>query len=119
MPDPPLLERLTASDLFVLLWDDLGWSGDIGALAVLDGTALLDPDGQVRVELVRRQIESRLHLLPRFRQRLYDRHRDSAGRCGSTHQPSTSPTTLRSSRCALRLTKHSCCRPAPSWPGNG
>ncbi len=71
LPDPPLLQRLTASDLFVLLWDDLGWSGDIGALAILDGTTLLDPDGQVRVEVVRRQIESRLHLLPRFRQRLY------------------------------------------------
>jgi diacylglycerol O-acyltransferase / wax synthase len=36
------LERLTASDMFLLLWDDFGWSGDIGALAILDGTSLLD-----------------------------------------------------------------------------
>ena len=27
------LERLSASDLFILSWDDFGWSGDIGALA--------------------------------------------------------------------------------------
>src|SRR6266508_4501973 len=65
------LERLTASDLFVLLWDDVGWSGDIGALAILDGTTLLDDDGRVRIEAVRRRLEPRLHLVPRCRQRLY------------------------------------------------
>jgi WS/DGAT/MGAT family acyltransferase len=65
------LERLTASDLFVLSWDDFGWSGDIGALAILDGTRLLDPDGRVRIEDIRQQLEPRLHLVPRFRQRLY------------------------------------------------
>jgi len=28
-------ERLSPLELQVLLWDDFGWSGDIGALAVL------------------------------------------------------------------------------------
>jgi hypothetical protein len=65
------LERLTASDMFLLLWDDFGWSGDIGGLAILDGTGLLDGEGRVRIEDVRRHLESRLHLVPRFRQRLY------------------------------------------------
>jgi diacylglycerol O-acyltransferase / wax synthase len=65
------LERLTASDLFLLLWDDYGWSSDIGGLAILDGTSLLDRDGRVRVDAVRRHLESRLHLVPRFRQLLY------------------------------------------------
>jgi diacylglycerol O-acyltransferase / wax synthase len=65
------LERLTASDLFVLSWDDFGWSGDIGALAILDGTRLLDPDGRLRIEDIRQQLEPRLQLVPRFRQRLY------------------------------------------------
>jgi WS/DGAT/MGAT family acyltransferase len=65
------LERLTASDLFVLSWDDFGWSGDIGALAILDGTRLLDPDDRVQIEDIRQQLEPRLHLVPRFRQRLY------------------------------------------------
>jgi WS/DGAT/MGAT family acyltransferase len=71
MAEPRLLERLTASDLFMLLWDDYGWSSDIGALAILDGTSLLDPDGHLRIEAVRRHIEPRLHLVPRFRQLLY------------------------------------------------
>ncbi len=65
------LERLTASDLFLLLWDDYGWSTDIGGLAVLDGTSLLDDDGGIRVDAVRQHLEPRLHLVPRFRQLLY------------------------------------------------
>ena len=64
------MERLSANDLFTLWWDDFGWPGDIGALAILDGTSLLDRDGRFRIEAVRRVIESRLHLLPRFRQLL-------------------------------------------------
>jgi D-alanyl-D-alanine-carboxypeptidase/D-alanyl-D-alanine-endopeptidase len=36
-----VLERLTASNLFLLMWDDYGWSSDIGGLAILDGTSLL------------------------------------------------------------------------------
>ncbi len=71
MAETHLLERLTASDLFLLLWDDYGWSSDIGGLAILDGASLLDRDGRVRIEAVRRQLESRLHLVPRFRQLLY------------------------------------------------
>ena len=65
------LERLTASDLFLLLWDDYGWSTDIGGLAILDGTSLLDDHGGVRVDAVRRHLEPRLHMVPRFRQLLY------------------------------------------------
>jgi hypothetical protein len=38
MAEPRRLQRLSASDIFFLSWDDFGWSGDIGALAVLDGT---------------------------------------------------------------------------------
>lgn len=65
------LERLNAADFYVLMWDDFGWSGDIGVLAILDGTRLLDDDGHVRIGVVRRHVESRLHLVPRFRQLLY------------------------------------------------
>jgi diacylglycerol O-acyltransferase len=71
MAGTPVLERLTASDLFLLLWDDYGWSTDIGGLAVLDGTSLLDHDGRVRIEAVREQLKPRLHVVPRFRQLLY------------------------------------------------
>jgi diacylglycerol O-acyltransferase / wax synthase len=65
------LERLTESDLFLLLWDDYGWSTDIGGLAILDGTNLLDAEGRVRVDAVRRHLEPRLYVVPRFRQLLY------------------------------------------------
>src|SRR6516165_8788865 len=71
MAGTPVLERLTASDLFLLMWDDYGWSSDIGGLAILDGTSLLDHDGRVRIEAVREQLEPRVHLVPRFRQLLY------------------------------------------------
>ena len=71
MANPGLLDRLTASDLFLLMWDDYGWSSDIGGLAVLDGASLLGPGGRVRIEAVRGQLEPRLHLVPRFRQLLY------------------------------------------------
>jgi diacylglycerol O-acyltransferase / wax synthase len=64
-------ERLSPLELQVLLWDDFGWSGDIGALAILNGAGLLDDDGNVRIDVVRRRIEAKLHLVPRFRQRLY------------------------------------------------
>ena len=47
------LDRLTASDLFLLMWDDYGWSSDIGGLAILDGTSLLDRDARVRMGAVR------------------------------------------------------------------
>jgi diacylglycerol O-acyltransferase / wax synthase len=66
-----VIERLTASDIFLLLWEDYGWSTDIGGLAVLDGAGLLDRGGRVRIEAVRRQLEPRLHLVPRLRQVLY------------------------------------------------
>jgi hypothetical protein len=39
------LERLNAADLYALMWDDFGWSGGIGVLAILDGTRLLGDDG--------------------------------------------------------------------------
>jgi diacylglycerol O-acyltransferase / wax synthase len=71
MAGTPLLDRLTAWDLFLLLWDDYGWSTDIGGLAILDGASLLDLGGRVRVEAVRAHLEPRLHLVPRFRQLLY------------------------------------------------
>ncbi|MFF9815262.1 wax ester/triacylglycerol synthase family O-acyltransferase [Streptomyces sp. NPDC014006] len=65
------MERLNPQDLMLLWPDDLGWPEDIGALAILEGTRLLDPDGGFRIETVREVIGNRLHLVPRFRQLLY------------------------------------------------
>jgi diacylglycerol O-acyltransferase / wax synthase len=66
-----LVDRLTASDRFMLWADDFGWSQDIGVVAILDGSRLLDRSGRVRIEALRRHIEPRLQLIPRFRQLLY------------------------------------------------
>ena len=44
------------------------WPQDIGALAILDGTALFDDRGRFRLDAVRDVVASRLHLVPRLRQ---------------------------------------------------
>ena len=54
------MERLTAEDR-LMLWSDGSWPQDIGALAILDGRTLLEPDGRLRIETVRAAIASRLH----------------------------------------------------------
>jgi diacylglycerol O-acyltransferase / wax synthase len=65
-----MVDRLTADDQLVL-WSDDTWPQDIGALMFLDGSRLLDADGQLRIQAVREGLERRLHLLPRLRQVLY------------------------------------------------
>jgi WS/DGAT/MGAT family acyltransferase len=65
------MERLGVQDLAPLRGDDAGWPWDIGAVAILDGTGLTDRDGRFRIEAVRRAIEPKLHLVPRFRQLVY------------------------------------------------
>jgi diacylglycerol O-acyltransferase / wax synthase len=61
------IDRLTALDRLMLGASAI-WPQDIGALALLDGTNLLDPGGRFRIEAVREAIGSRLQLVPRFRQ---------------------------------------------------
>lgn len=73
-----MMERLTADDR-LMLWPDQLWPQDIGALAMLDGDCLLDPDGRFRIDAVRQAIEARLHLVPRFRQLLYTPRRGLGG----------------------------------------
>jgi diacylglycerol O-acyltransferase / wax synthase len=64
------IERLTAEDQ-IMLWPDEIWPQDIGAIAMLDGSNLLEPDGRFRIEVVKKAVASRLYLVPRFRQLLY------------------------------------------------
>jgi diacylglycerol O-acyltransferase / wax synthase len=63
------VDRLTAEDL-LMLWPDEIWPQEIGALAILDASSLLDLGGRVRIEALRDVIAARLHLVPRFRQLL-------------------------------------------------
>jgi diacylglycerol O-acyltransferase / wax synthase len=77
MSQTRLLERLSAQDHHSVLGDDFGWPWDIGVLAIVEGTRLLDGHDQVRIEKVRRRVEPKLHLLPHFRQILYRPSRTS------------------------------------------
>jgi diacylglycerol O-acyltransferase / wax synthase len=61
------IDRLTSLDRLMLRASKV-WPQDIGALALLDGTNLLEPSGRFRIEAVRGAIGSRVHLVPRFRQ---------------------------------------------------
>ena len=81
------VERLSADDQLIL-WPDEVWPQDIGALGVLDGTGLLDFDGSFRIETAKRAVEGRLHLLPRFRQVLYEPRRGLEGCRGTVMSPS-------------------------------
>jgi WS/DGAT/MGAT family acyltransferase len=65
------MERLTPADLSMVWPEEFGWPQDIGALAILDGSTLIDANGPFRIDLIREQIERRLHLLPRFRHLLH------------------------------------------------
>jgi WS/DGAT/MGAT family acyltransferase len=71
MAEPRRMDRLSGQDLMALWFDELGWPEDIGAIAILDGSRLLDHHGRVRIQAIRRHLEPRLQLVPRFRQRLY------------------------------------------------
>jgi hypothetical protein len=72
------IERLTPVDQLMLRASEL-WPQDIAALVLLDGTNLLDPTGRFRIEAVRAAIQSRLHLVPRFRQVIHAPRRGLGG----------------------------------------
>ena len=74
----PEVDRLTADDRLILSVDAT-WPQDVGALAILDGQPLLDAEGSVRIEAVREAIGARLHLVPRFRQRVVTPRRRLGG----------------------------------------
>ena len=64
------MRRLSALDAQFLNIEDRSTFGHVGALIVLDPSAL--PDGQLSLESVRDVLEPRLHLAAPFRQRLVD-----------------------------------------------
>jgi diacylglycerol O-acyltransferase len=65
-------ERLSAQDASFLVYEDIDRHAHmhIGGVSVYDGGGLTGPRGGVDAERIRRYIASRLHLVPRYRQRL-------------------------------------------------
>jgi diacylglycerol O-acyltransferase / wax synthase len=63
-------ERLTALDASFLGIEDSRCHMHVGGVMLFDSGPLRTADGGIDIDLARRAIEARLHLVPRFRQRL-------------------------------------------------
>jgi diacylglycerol O-acyltransferase / wax synthase len=72
------IDRLTPLDRLMLAVSTR-WPQDIGALAILDGTNLLDPTGNLRIDVICAAITSRLPLVPRLRQVIHTPPRGRGG----------------------------------------
>jgi diacylglycerol O-acyltransferase len=72
------VDRLTSLDRLMLAASKR-WPQEIGALAILDGARLLDPNGELRIDAVRDTVASRLHLVPRLRQVIHVPRRGLGG----------------------------------------
>lgn len=63
-------DRLTALDTSFLHLERIETPMHVGAVSILEGRPFFDAAGRFRLADVRRLVESRLHLIPRFRKRL-------------------------------------------------
>jgi diacylglycerol O-acyltransferase len=68
IPRAGRLERLSPVDAANMRVESHGGPMHVAAVGVVDGTALLDAEGRLRLEEVRADLERRLHLAPRLRQ---------------------------------------------------
>ena len=65
-------DRLSAFDASFLHLERRETPMQVGAVAVLEGAPFFDDRGRFRLDDVRELVESRLHLIPRFRKRVMD-----------------------------------------------
>ncbi|MBI3782291.1 MAG: wax ester/triacylglycerol synthase family O-acyltransferase [Deltaproteobacteria bacterium] len=63
-------ERLTAQDRSFLVFEKDNTHMHLGGITLFEHTPLTTPDGGVDIERIRSYINSRLHFIPRYRQRL-------------------------------------------------
>ncbi len=78
MASKPYYERLSALDASFLGLEDSNCHMHVGAVCLFDAEPLRSPEGGVDIEKIRAAIHARLHLVPRFRQRIayipYENH---------------------------------------------
>lgn len=71
-------ERLSALDASFLGLEDSNCHMHVGAVSIFDAGPVRTPDGGIDIEKIRSAIHARLHLVPRFRQRIayipYENH---------------------------------------------
>ncbi|MEE9607830.1 MAG: wax ester/triacylglycerol synthase family O-acyltransferase [Myxococcota bacterium] len=63
-------DRLSAQDSSFVMFEGPGTHMHVSAIAVFETGPLKAPEGGLDIERIRSYVESRLHLLPRYRQRL-------------------------------------------------
>ena len=63
-------ERFSAQDSSFLVFEDPNTHMHLGGIAIFDPGPLATADGGVDIERIRRHVESRLHWIPRYRQRV-------------------------------------------------
>jgi diacylglycerol O-acyltransferase len=63
--------RLGAFEVMYLRLERPAWPGHVGGLAILEGAALLDASGELRLEEIRSRLERRLPAVPELRRRLH------------------------------------------------
>jgi len=63
-------ERLSPQDASFVFWERRETPMHVGALGILEAKTLLTADGGIDADRIAKHVESRLHLLPRYRQRL-------------------------------------------------
>jgi WS/DGAT/MGAT family acyltransferase len=66
----PFYERLSTQDLPFLLFETPNCHMHLGGTAIFEAGPLTTPDGGIDITRIRRRIASRLHMIPRYRQRL-------------------------------------------------
>ena len=63
-------QRLSALDRSFLVFEDVNVHMHLGGVAIFDAGPLVRPEGGLPIDRIRQHIASRLHLAPRYRQRL-------------------------------------------------
>jgi WS/DGAT/MGAT family acyltransferase len=66
----PFYERLTTQDLPFLLFETPNCHMHLGGTAIFEAGPLTTAEGGIDIARIRRRIASRLHMIPRYRQRL-------------------------------------------------
>jgi predicted Zn-ribbon and HTH transcriptional regulator len=98
--------RLSAQDHSFLVAERRSTPMHVGGIQIYEAGSLRKRDGGVDVATFKRGIESVMHLLPRYRQRL--RWTPAKARpCGSTTRSSTSTTTSATPPCRARAAARS------------
>ncbi len=69
-PDGTFYERISAQDRSFLHFEDPNTHMHLGGLIIFEAGPLTTPDGGIDIHRIRAQIAGRLHLVPRYRQRL-------------------------------------------------